>query len=143
MRNSFAGKLAFMLLVCCCTQEDFAEARRSHYRPHHRSSRSRSHYRPHHRSSRSRSHRDEHRDTQDTHAKGEAVRPYYYASPIDTGFVHPDYFNLYNFSPSGYLEGGYNDPLANPAAKTSWFMAFNVDYDTSEPHPWFDENSDN
>ena len=156
MRSSFAGKLAFMLLALGCTLDDFAEARRTHHNERRYRNRNRNNHlnahsyasrSPHaNRSSRanrnSHASRNSHTDNK-TQSKGEATRPYYYASPIDTGFVDSDFFNLYNFSPIGYVEGGYNDPLANPAAKTNHYMTHVGDYDFSEPHPWYvDENVD-
>ena len=148
MRSSFVGKLAFMLLALGCTHEDFAEARRTHHdrRRHnerrHSERRLRNRDRNAHlngnsyRMRNTRANRNSYENS-NTQPKGEATRPYYYASPIDTGFVDPDFFNLYNFSPSGYAEGGINDPLANPAAKTNHYMAHVGDYDFSEPHPWY------
>ena len=77
MRGSFAGKLAFMLVACCCMHDDYAEARRTHYNEH--------------RNRREHRNRNEHANSE---TKGEDDRPYYFESPLKTGLVDPDFFNL-------------------------------------------------
>ena len=83
-------------------------------------------------------HHNEHKGTDSgDYAREEETSPYYHDSPVYTGHVDYDYFNQQNYSPIGYIDGGYNDPLAHPDSKPDVYMVHWQEYDRREPHPWY------
>ena len=48
------------------------------------------------------------------------TRPHINEGSVETGHVDSNYFNMYNFDPDGYWEGGLHDPAANTNAMTYW-----------------------